>query len=400
MLLLTTISQGDFMKRYTLSAALIGLLLLCFLFNGFQCGSTEMTSAKLYMQRSDWANAEVSLSKEVAKNPANAEAWYDLGYVRYQQANYDGMLDAFDQSLKAANTYQNEIAKAKLAAWGQLFNQGVAYLGSMKTAPPDSQALLSQKAVTAYKLAIKINPDSAATYQNLAAIYHNQGDTQDEIDTWKEARKRKADPTFTTFIINGYIKLAEDAKAKGDTTTANTDDQAAISELQDALKATPNNNELLGVMINLYIEMNRAKDAMPYMKQAVDNDPSNKILQNNYGILLIQTAQYDEAVAHYEAALKVDSMYSDALRNGAVAYLRVADKLKSAGSDEKGNKLYDEKKYMWNLSQATILLERFLRVKDTDPDVWEQLGQVYAKFGKIKDAEKALKKADELRGGK
>jgi hypothetical protein len=43
---------------------------------GFQCGSAETTSAKLYMQQKNWAKAEESLLKELSKNEKNEEAQY------------------------------------------------------------------------------------------------------------------------------------------------------------------------------------------------------------------------------------------------------------------------------------------------------------------------------------
>ena len=61
---------------------LIMLFLSALSFTGFQCGSAESTSAKLYIQRGDLEAAEASLKKEVDKNPANAEAWWLLGHTR------------------------------------------------------------------------------------------------------------------------------------------------------------------------------------------------------------------------------------------------------------------------------------------------------------------------------
>ena len=91
------------MKQYSL--LLFFLILIASLsFTGFQCSSAESTSAKLYMQRGDLAAAEKSLTSDTEKNPNNPESWYLLGDVRRQRGNYQGMMDAFDRSLKAGAT--------------------------------------------------------------------------------------------------------------------------------------------------------------------------------------------------------------------------------------------------------------------------------------------------------
>ncbi|MGA9364528.1 MAG: hypothetical protein WBW16_09195, partial [Bacteroidota bacterium] len=60
-----------------LTSLFIAILVVCSV--GFQCGTTEMTSARLYIQKSDWDNAIRNLESELAKNPTNEEAWYLLG---------------------------------------------------------------------------------------------------------------------------------------------------------------------------------------------------------------------------------------------------------------------------------------------------------------------------------
>src|SRR5258708_12143431 len=84
------------MKLHLLALISLGTLAIVAL-NGFQCGSAESTSAKLYMQRQDWAGAERVLLKEVANNPNNAEAWQMLGEVRRNLGNTKGMLEAYDK---------------------------------------------------------------------------------------------------------------------------------------------------------------------------------------------------------------------------------------------------------------------------------------------------------------
>src|SRR5260221_1352822 len=99
--------------------------------------------------------------------------------------------------------------------------------------------------------------------------------------------EKKKDPAFQTAIINAYIQKAEEAKKSGNTQLAAEGFTAAIAALTEARAADPSNPDLLGTLINLYIEAGKAQDAMPLMKEAVAKDPKNKVYQNDLGLLLL-----------------------------------------------------------------------------------------------------------------
>ncbi|HLX11695.1 MAG TPA: tetratricopeptide repeat protein, partial [Bacteroidota bacterium] len=261
----------------------------------------------------------------------------------------------------------------------------------------DSVSILSNDAINSYRQSITINPDSAATYQNMAALFHNTGQTDSEIVYWNLARQHKNDPLFTSYIIDGYIRLGDEATTKGDTATEHKDDLAAVAELQKAFQDNPNDTLLLPAMINLYIKLGRTADAMPYMKKALDNNPNDKTLQNNYGLLLLQQGNFQEAIDHIGMVLKADSNDIDGLRNESVAYLRLGEQKKKAEMDKaaKGGKV--EKTYLSDFQNAAHLLERLTSIKSDDADLYEALGTAYANCGMNKQAEAALKSADRLR---
>ena len=95
---------------------LICLLISTFFFMGFQCGTAEMTSAKLYIQRSEWDNAKVQLQKELEKHPENAEAWFLLGRIHFEQKNYSEMLKAIIPVRLSAKSKVLQAAMGELSA--------------------------------------------------------------------------------------------------------------------------------------------------------------------------------------------------------------------------------------------------------------------------------------------
>jgi len=383
------------MKYHTI-VTILGLFIFGLMVTAFQCGSAEMTSAKLYIQRSDWDNAEKSLAKEVAKNPTNAEAWYLLGQARMQKNNFQGMVEAFDGSLKASKEFEKNINDAKKYAWGQSLNQGVNLFNKSIKASKDSATALRQEAVKNYKLAISINPDSTVAYQNLAIAYHSEAQYDDEIATVKEALKRKQTPLLHTSLINAYLQKAQIAEAASDKQAANENYNSAIAAITDARKLEPNNAELLGTMIDLYVRLGRASEAKPLIREAVDKDPANKIYQYNLGVILLQTDSLQEAVSHFEEALKSDPVYDVALQNIGVAHMKLGDRLKKAsqGPDAKSS---TDKSFLEHFKKAADYFERLVEIKKDDPNYWDFLASAYANANMIKKAEAAIKKAEELR---
>lgn len=175
---------------------------------GFQCSSAEVTSAKLYIQRKDYANAEAQLVKETGKNPKNEEAWYLLGQVRFEQKNYRGMKDAFTEAAKAGVKFSKEISQQTLAVWARLFNDGVEKINKSQDAAGFEEAAES------FRTAIYIMPDSIVNHQNLGLALYRKGDLDAAIPPLMTAlEKGKSD--FAVRVLSGiYTTRANDAKMR------------------------------------------------------------------------------------------------------------------------------------------------------------------------------------------
>lgn len=186
-------------------------------FQGFQCGSAESTSAKLYMQRKDWRSAEASLAKEVEKNPANAEAWHMLGQTRMYRGEiygdmgqidsmrmmFSSMSDAYAKSQEITKEFDAAINSERLYAWQKAINFGVIHYNKAVSASKDSASMLRGRAVVAYEAAITILPDSVLAYKNAAVALAADGRTEDQIAYLKKARTRKNDPDISAQIKIG-----------------------------------------------------------------------------------------------------------------------------------------------------------------------------------------------------
>ena len=153
------------------------IFLVGMVFSGYQCSSTELTSAKLYIQQKNYDKAIESLQKEVQKNPQSDEGYYLLGVVLGEKERYTEMVDAYSKSLSISKKFSENIASSKKYFWANLFNRGVNYyqMGA-KAADKDSMKLSFEKSINAFTSAIEIEPDSADTYKNLAFVHMSAQD--------------------------------------------------------------------------------------------------------------------------------------------------------------------------------------------------------------------------------
>jgi tetratricopeptide (TPR) repeat protein len=393
------------MKRSTLVGVFLVMIVISLNITGFQCSSSDMTTAKLALQPStlNLNKADTSLTREIEKNPENCEALILLGEVKIRLSDYTKALSSFNKviSLAQCKEFQPKAEYDKKVAWGQLVGEGVGLFNASITASADSAKMDRQKAIEKYKLAILFNPDSVLTYQNLAIAEHTLGNTDEEIANYKKAWEIKKDPAFQTAIINAYIQKAEEAKKSGNTAGANENFAAAIASVTAARVSDPANPDLLGTLINLYIESGKASDAMPLMKEAVGKDPKNKVYQNDLGLLLMQGDNLPEAITHFDAAIATDSSYDQALQNGAVAYMKLGAKMKddaaakAAASKSKGSAI--DKSYVEQFKKAIVLLEKLQTVKKDDANVLDALATAYGNAGMFKKAEETVKRADAVR---
>jgi tetratricopeptide (TPR) repeat protein len=105
-----------------LSAATLFLAL-----SGFDCASTEMTTAKLAIRNRDYQKATDNLKKEVAAHPQNGEAWLMLGDIYNEQGKFVDMSAAYEKALAATQPAMTKEQREKITidrfnAWLTKYN--------------------------------------------------------------------------------------------------------------------------------------------------------------------------------------------------------------------------------------------------------------------------------------
>lgn len=371
------------------------------MFMGFQCGSAEMTSAKLYLQRSEWDNAKIQLEKEISKHPENAEAWFMLGRVHFEQKKYQEMFDAFNGSLKVSNQYQKDINNFKLSAWGSNLNKGVDFYNK-GIQNQDSSSIYFDEAIGFLKTAIMLVPDSVASYRVLALSYYGRKDKDNAVIYLKQALERQNDLQLGRMLGGIYYDRAMVAKAANDKAKMVENLNEAIKVYQNALKLAPNDPNILAGLNDSFISAGRTQEAMDSYKAAIVADSNNKLVHYNYGVLLLRAKDFSEAATQFEEALRIDDKFTDALYNVSATYMQwgasMKEEAEKAVEGDKNKKL--DKSFEEKFTKAKGYLERLLELTPDDISGWETLGMANAILNLPKEAKTAYDKADQLRKNK
>ena len=170
----------------------------------------------------------------------------------------------------------------------------------------------------------------------------------------------------------------------------------AVTVFEGIKKEDPKDNENLTLLLQAYVGANRIPEATKAFKQAVVNDPGNKMNHFVLGVLYRTINDFTNAIAEYEEALKIDPNYVDALFDiGATQFNWGLDLRKSA--QEKGE---DDPTYKEKFKAALPYLEKVAELKKDDPNIFQTLAAIYASMGDAAKAAKALDEADNLRKAK
>jgi tetratricopeptide (TPR) repeat protein len=376
-------------------------LFTALIFSGFQCSSTELTSARLYIQQKNYDKALNTLQKEVAQNPKSDEGWFLMGNVYGEVGKFDSLIFAFDKSLAISNKFENEITQQKTYYWANSFNSGVSYFQrGNKATDKDSIAAFYDKSIDAFTTATKLEPDSADTFKNLAFVYMSSGKNQEAIEPLKKLVQLTDELDGYKYLGQIYYSLGTKSKSDYNTSgniqdsiDASKDFANAVDILEKGTKLYPGDADLLRTLSASYVETGKLDIALNSFKELVAKEPDNKVYLYNYGVLLLGNDQYEKAVDEFKKALNIDPDYENAIYNLAVTYVKWGTQInKESVESEEYSDAYKEK-----FQAALPYLERITKTDKADAEVWELLGKVYSVLGMQDKALDAFNHADQLK---
>ncbi len=367
-----------------------------------------LTSARLYLKQREWALAESSALKAIAKDDKDEEAWFVLGQARFELKKYPEMIDAFNKSLEVSQTYHEEIHRYKFKIWVDSYNAGIKYYNKGR----DSVQYLDT-ALDSLKLAIKAMPDSSANYYVSALSYYGKKDYPNAIKMLEATLEKDPKKVEAVRMIGQlHLQAGRDKREARDSLGAAEEFRLSTVAFEKLYEKSPGDVDNIISLIDAYERAGMNDKAFDLTSNCVKADPSNRICRFAFGVYLLKKDMYQESIEQFKAvveneAAEKDAMYKDATYNLGVAYLNwgVAikessdKKLEAARKAAKGKKMPDEKQdmtYKEKFKAAVPYLEKVADFRKDDATIYQQLGKLYANLNMSKEAKAAFERADKL----
>ncbi|MBN8705329.1 MAG: tetratricopeptide repeat protein [Bacteroidetes bacterium] len=373
------------MKLRTILLSL-SIMTIGYLFMGIEgCGSKEMTSAKMYVNQKQYDKALAAINAEIAKNPANAEAYFIKGNVLFETKQQIEMAEAYRAGMKIGFTADQKIAaESKIRnAWGNSINDGIKAMNK-GSENPDNYRI----AIDYFRKAATVLPDSSLSYYNIAISNYNSQNYNEVLSALKEYHAKKP---ATQETINLALLAYNNLK----------DFDGALAYLNGfKTSKTVNSNWVFENIAQTYISAGKADQALQAFIDASNASPQNEVLKYNIGVLYLNREDYTNSIKYFEEAVAIKTDYREAQYNLGVTYLRLgknaAEANEAAYTKEKDRKkkeaIGNDKTYLEYYKKALPYLEAVKDSKTDDFTFWTVLGQVYTALGQTEKAKEAFDK--------
>ena len=173
----------------------------------------------------------------------------------------------------------------------------------------------------------------------------------------------------------------------------NKDDQKILSVIEEGKNKFPNDFVLNVEEFNFWYNKGDNDKAQQALQNAIEADPSNKILHFNIGVTYDNLAKteheaknhekafeyIEKAVTGYKSAIEIDNEYVDAYYNLGALYVNESQEIQSIANDYDGEKYEQEMKRGQETMQKGIpYLEKVLSFTPNDKNTLSVLKIIYA----------------------
>ncbi len=384
------------MKRY---APLI--VLSCTIVLASSAVAQYLTSAKLYLRQREYAQAEASALRAVAKDSTDEEAWYVLGQIRYELRKYPEMIQAFEKAAAIdPKEHATEIRNYRMKVWADSYNAGIRYYNKGR-----DTASYFAVAVDSFKTAILAQPDSASTYYVCALALYANGQRDDAIATLYKGLERKAAfPDALSLLGRLHMQSARAKMDQQDTAAAKQEYASAVAAFEKLYDLDRTDVDNVMSLLEVYEKAKMDDKALSLTKNCAEADPKNRLCRYAYGLYLIKKEQFEQGIKELEVMLAIDptakdELYKDAMYNLGVAYQNWGVALKAISDkkvEESKGKIKEDLTYKEKFKSALAAFQKVEELKKDDPALYQALGKLYATLNMPKEAEAAFKNADRL----
>jgi tetratricopeptide (TPR) repeat protein len=235
----------------------------------------DLTQAEDDIEKKDYASAEPLLKKVVAADPANYQAWFDLGFVSNALGNTQDAIAAYRRSVAA----KPDVFESNL-------NLGLILA---KSGDPDAQKFL--RAATTLKPTANVDEGHARAWLSLAHVLES-GSPGDAIAAYGQAaalEPKNPEPRLSAGVLLEKENRFADAE----------------QQYKQALAIDPASADGLTGLTNIYMRGNRFADAAEVLRKLVSLRPNDAAAHMELGRVLAAAGKNEDAIAELQTAAKL-----------------------------------------------------------------------------------------------
>ena len=243
-----------------------------------------LTRTLALQEKQDWSSLLDWGTQWAKAEPANFIAWFSIGLARQNMSRLDDAITAYREALRINPEFGD--------GWTNL---GLAYHDLRRY----------DDAVTSSRQALRINPEDAVTWDNLGITFYNLKRYDDAIASYREAVR--INPAFAAAWNN--LGVANDEYKHYDN---------AITAFREAVRIDP---DLAAAWSNLglaYHHLNRYDDAIAAYRQSLRINPEDEDAWSNLGLTYHYLKRYNDAVTAYRESLRINPADTKAWNDLAV----------------------------------------------------------------------------------
>jgi tetratricopeptide (TPR) repeat protein len=283
------------------------------------CQSTELTSAKMYIQQQDWNNAEKFLLDAMVVEPDNPEIPFLLAHEIYaRNLDWDKMSEMHEKALSIdpnrpilqGNSVKDYVAQSREQHWVTIYNKGVSSFNQYRNSGEGPESEYLQEAIEIFTIATNVDPNNGQAYSILANCLLASGDLEGALDAVIEGAGK--DPG--NFEIN---------MAAGKMLAAADDKESALIYYKKAVDINPQDSMARRQLAQTYYDVGDKEMSLATYEIAIANetDPNLKAdLYYNLGVLNMQLEDFQAAEDNFSMAYDLNPDDIDALRGIAQTF--------------------------------------------------------------------------------
>lgn len=325
----------------------------------------------LYLQLGDFPASEKALTLALNINPDLLQAEANLAALYTKTERLDDAIRVYQNLIRRQpESLQVRLGIASAYQQAERFPEAIeAYLESLKRSPNLAAAMANlascyeaveddEQALRYYKAALAVEPNLPMANGNLGAIYQEQGELDKALPLLETAIRQN--PQFTAARYRLGLVLTK----KREFQRAAAQYQRVIAQQRDHVGAYYNLAQALFRLkkreegkraMEVYRRLNEIAQEIDTRERAILMEPSNPIQQYRLGLVYAKYEKITEAIAAFQATLKLDANAHYALNGLARLYILQKMQIQDAVTyAQKAFRLLPAPQYLQTLALAHL----------------------------------------------